>query len=130
MTAQPYWDLAGLDQLYLEDSYVLGIEEEAGTVRFQMEFVLREGHPAFQPPGPDQQYCYRRGELTFVGANDIVWQERREVVSWDARGEHDLGNIDALYLENGWYRAEGDWGSIKLHADRVEVNILSSEASP
>jgi len=129
MTAQPYWELSGLEQVYLEDSYVLSIEEDADTVRFRMEFVLREEHPAFEPPEPEARYCYRRGELTFVGARDIIWQERREVVSWDARGEHDLGNIDTLTLDGGWYMAEGDWGRIKLHADRVEARVLPRDGA-
>ena len=116
-----YWDWAGLGEVYLEDSFVLDIEESAGELRFRMEIVLREGHPAFKDPPALEQYCFAPGTLVFHGTKDILWSERNEVKSVDAAGESDLGNIDQLYLEEGRYHLKGDWGVVMLSAEAVEL---------
>lgn len=116
-----YWDWAGFGEVYLEDSFVLDIEESAGELRFRMEVVLREGHPAFKDPPPHEQYCFAPGTLAFRGAKDILWSERNEVKSVDASGESDLGNIDQLYLEKGRYHLSGDWGRLALYSEGVEL---------
>ena len=118
-----YWDWPVLQEIYLEDSYVLGIRETPGQLTFQMEFVLRHGHPRYRPPRADEQYCYERGELTFRGARDAHWLERNEVRSIDATGESDLGNIDVLQCANGRFEASGDWGHVDLIADDVTVEL-------
>ncbi len=122
---QPYWEIPGLQEIYLEDSYVLGIREDGHELAFDMEFVLREGHALFEAPGPERQYCYRRGSLIFRGVEATKWIERRSVASWDASGEQDLGNIDSLINESGWFKLEGDWGSVHLRAARVEAALDS-----
>ncbi len=61
----PYWRLGGLEDVYLEDSWVLDIVARPGTVRFDMDFVLRESHGSYHAPTPGEQYCYKRGRLLF-----------------------------------------------------------------
>ena len=57
----------------------------------------------------------------FVGASDVEWQERREVRSWDAAGERDMGNVDALYRAGDWLMMQGDWGRVQLRARAICV---------
>lgn len=118
-----YGNWPALSELYLEDSYVLEILESPSCLIFQMEFVLREGHPKYRAPKQDEQYCYERGKLIFQGIRALRWLERTEVLSFDAKGEHDLGNIDQLYQENGWYMASGDWGEVTFMAQNIEVEM-------
>lgn len=122
---QPYWEMPGLQEIYLEDSYVLGIRAEGHELTFDMEFVLREGHTLYEVPGPERQYCYRRGRLIFRDVEATKWIERREVASRDLNGDRDLGNIDSLVNESGWFKLEGDWGNVHLRAARVEAALDS-----
>jgi hypothetical protein len=119
----PYWQLDGLDGIYLEDSYVLSIEESPSEVIFRMEFVLRESHPAYRAPQAGEQYCYRRGALTFRDLRDVQWTSRKAAVTTDAMGEVDLGNIDALSRNGTRYSIEGDWGRAVIDADSVTASL-------
>lgn len=112
-----------LEHFYLEDSYVLEIVERLTDLVFRMEFVLREGHPRYRPPAESYQYCYARGQLTFRGTADIRWSERRDVTSFDATGEPDLGNMDLLYRESGRFVASGDWGQVSFVAADIVVTL-------
>lgn len=124
MPHRAYWEHAALEQIYLEDSYVFGIEECAGELVFEMEFVLRGEHPLYEPPKPSDQYCFRKGRLVFHDVKEVKWLERRDVGSWDATGQRDFGNIDALHQDDhGWFQLEGDWGKVDVRAEGVEVRF-------
>ncbi len=123
--AQAYWDLPQLAGIYLEDSFVLGLQEVDDVLAFEMEFVLTPEHPDYRPAQPNQQHCYARGELRFVRPRMVDWIRRTLCTSTDATGEVDFGAIDALTLEAGRYRLEGDWGEVQLNADTVEVRLTT-----
>lgn len=118
-----YSSWTALRDLYLEDSYVLEIIEDPPDLSFQMEFVLREGHPEYQAPRPNEPYCYRRGTLIFRDLSELRWLARNDVLSFDATGERDLGNIDQLYCEDGYYTASGDWGRVTFRAQQVLIKM-------
>lgn len=124
MTSQrQYWERLELEQIYLEDSYVLSIEQSTNVFEFKMELVLRENHPLYEAPTPDEQYCYRQGTLTFRDVTEVRWLERRNAISMDARGQADMGNIDALYEEAGWFKLQGDWGKVQIRAGGLDVQF-------
>jgi hypothetical protein len=121
--AHSYWELPGLDQIYLEDSYVLAIHQDDTRVSFDMELVLREGHPLYRRPDPSSMYCYRRGRLVLDGGRDLRWLEKRDVQSWDARGEEDLGNVDIFYREGDVFTLQGDWGKVQVTGAEVKIEF-------
>ena len=60
---QPYTGIDGLQDIVLEESYVLGITATPGQLVFTMDFVLTRDHPLFRPFNPAETYeCFRRGE--------------------------------------------------------------------
>lgn len=119
----PYHEIAGLEGVYLEDSYVLGITEKADEISFQVEFVLTEQHPAYRPPLENEQHCYRRGSLTFHGVRDVRWARLSMRPSVEPNGDIDYGNIDAFAERDGIFRLEGEWGELSLSADTVTVSL-------
>lgn len=118
-----YSKLPGFDHLYLEDSYVLAILDEAAEVRFEMEFVLTEQHPDFRPPRSGEQYCYRRGTMRFPKVAEVTKFLRQDVRSQDATGEADMGNIDSFAWCGGQYRLEGDWGRLDIRCGKPTVCV-------
>lgn len=126
--ASDYWTLGNLSHLYLEDSYVLGIQESPGRLVFRMEFVLQETHPEYEVPGPEVQYCYRRGELVFESVSDISWSRRGSVPAVDATGEIDLGNIDALLNKEGRFRLFGDWSDVRVRSAAPHIRLTSKRS--
>lgn len=124
-----YSEWSTLEHFYLEDSYVLEVVERPSELAFRMEFVLREGHPRYRSPADTHQYCYAHGVLKFEGTTDVKWSDRRDVTSFDATGEQDLGNIDLLYRENGGFVASGEWGQVRFAAKDVVVTLEGTSAA-
>jgi hypothetical protein len=113
----PYGELPGFAEVYLEDSWVLAVRATPARIEFDMEFVLREGHPLYEPPSSGEQYCYHRGRLTIDNVKSLNWTDQGSPPAVDASGELDFGNIDALFVGGGQVRAEGLWGSMVAWTD-------------
>lgn len=118
-----YQNFPGFDQVYLEDSFVLGIETTQHSAELMLEVVLRERHPLYQHPKAGEQYSYRRGSIRFPGAVDVRWIRASIRPSVDAAGDVDFGNIDALYRESGKYGILGDWGELAIVSDAPEIEF-------
>lgn len=122
-----YEHLPGFAEIYLEDSYVLGLEVAKEDVTFRVEVVLREGHPDYQAPKPGEQYCYRLGVLRFAGLKEVQWIRRAMRPSADATGSTDLGNIDELVEESpGHFRIAGDWGELTVDSQPPVLSLTAA----
>jgi hypothetical protein len=119
-----YSVLPGLDGVYLEDSFVLGIGETSDELVFDLDAVLTPSHPSYAPPHPGDQYCYRRGALLFR-TDKISWLGRSQTRFHDESGEEDLGNIDIFTAEGDHYYLEGDWGSVELESSERPRFLLT-----
>lgn len=110
-----YSTLPGFGGVYLEDSFVMSIDEQPHQFSFELEAVLRPEHPNYHPPLPGEQFCYANARLFFGDVTDVEWLTRSDSRFTDASGEEDLGNIDSLVVENSdQYLAEGDWGRVRI----------------
>jgi hypothetical protein len=118
-----YYELEEFRHLYLEDSYVLGLDEGDRSLSLRMEFVLRESHPTYRPPPADRQYCYRKGTITFANVRQKNWIEKTFALSRDASGEVDYGNIDTFTYEGDWSKLQGDWGEVHIQSDCPTVEL-------
>ncbi len=118
-----YFDIAGFEHVYLEDSFVLSIEESDDQVIFIVELVLTEGHPLFSKPRDDEQYCYRKGKIKFMSCRSINWHSRSNMQSVDKNDEVDLGNIDSFIKNSSKCSLAGDWGEIEIMSDSVTVEL-------
>lgn len=123
-TGQPYSALPGLENVYLEDSYVLAIVEQGGVLRFDLDLVLTESHPDYRPPLPAEQYCFRRAALEFRDYVKVEWVTRSDATYTDATGETDRGNIDSLRLTAGRYDVQGDWGHVRVTGGILALTVL------
>lgn len=120
-----YWELRGFEHLYLEDSWVLSIEATENSLAFDMDLVLRESHPNYRPPRAGEQYCYRRGFVTFTGVTTLTWTGQGGPPATDANGEQDLGSIDEFEIADNRYTMSGDFGRIQLIAQLPTVEFVA-----
>lgn len=118
---KPYWDLQGFEQLYLEDSYVWGVEETSEAFILRMLLVLREGHAEWRPPLPNQQYCYRDGQIRFEHPTDVDWVERTFEATTNLDGSVDYGNVHAIEADGQMFRIYADFGQVRLRAEGVKA---------
>jgi len=111
-----YADYTDLANVYLEDSFVLAIDEKPGALSFKLEVALTPGHPLYHQPRPDEQHCYVDAMLTIGEVARIEWVTRSSRTSRDATGEEDLGNIDSLRQLDDHYEITGDWGHVRVYS--------------
>ncbi|MFJ3450249.1 hypothetical protein ACIPM0_18820 [Pseudomonas sichuanensis] len=116
-----YYEISSLSNIYLEDSYVLSIHEEAGALSFELEAVLAKSHPQYEEPKKGEQYCYRKVLLRFFGVSSIEWLDRRAIGFEDSGGDLDYGNIDSFVGDDGAYILSGDWGKVIIRGGAVEA---------
>ncbi|MCS3840300.1 hypothetical protein HNR03_004924 [Pseudomonas sp. JAI111] len=118
-----YDELACLTEIYLEDSYVLAIEEGQSTLVFNMDLVLLESHPFYKKPSAGEHYCYQRADILFRETECVSWQKRSDLVSVDEDGEVDFGNIDTFVADGRNYMLSGDWGAVSVTCDALMVKF-------
>ncbi|MGQ7816221.1 hypothetical protein [Metapseudomonas furukawaii] len=114
-----YHEIEALKEVYLEDSYVLEIEETIDKLIFRLEAVLTEKNPFFTPPNPEEQYCYKIATLEFHGAHFIRWIKKSKNINTDSAKETDLGNIDTFTIENRLCTLSGDWGVVEVDCENI-----------
>ena len=121
----PYTGIDGLEDIVLEESYVLAITATPGRLVFKVDFVLTPDHPLFRPYNAVETFaCFRRGELRFQAVTASQWSDQGKPPARDATGEIDYGHIDYFEWKPGCYRLEGDFGFIEINGgDDVQVTI-------
>ncbi|MFY4257085.1 hypothetical protein ACOTCG_05780 [Achromobacter xylosoxidans] len=116
-----YSEISVLSNFYLEDSYVLSINETAESLIFEIEAVLMKSHPKYEEPKKGEQYCYHNIFLQFFCVTSIEWIDRRYLPFEDSAGERDYGNIDSFIADSGSYILSGDWGTVIVRGGEVDA---------
>jgi hypothetical protein len=96
---QKHSNLPNFEKLYLEDSYVIEITNKKSEIIFLIDLVLNEQLSQYPCPLPNEQHCYKRGEIRFLNVSRIIEFTRTNIVFTDANHEADMGNIDS-FLSN------------------------------
>lgn len=119
------WD--NFKHLYLEDSYVLEINETEDQISFTLEIVLTEKHPFYKPPNVGEQYCYRNGKIIFQNLISVKWLNKNMQSFFDANESRDYGNIDLFVLIPDGYHLMGDWGDVLINSSPPKVVWLNDD---
>ncbi len=116
-----YYEWDNFKNIYLEDSFVLGVEESDCQVSFAIDMVLTEEHPMYSSPHKDEQYCYKSGKILFQKVKLVRWLSRNMRPFTDVDGRDDYGNIDLFELFSEMYHLSGDWGEVVIVSNHPEV---------
>ncbi len=118
-----YYEFAGFEQIYLEDSYILDLKITPLILLIYMEIVLTENHFLYRKPLPNEHYCCRKAQITFSNVESVVWTEKIKGSYRDATGEIDFGNIDTFVLTNGIYKITGDLGNLEIISEMPKLEF-------
>jgi hypothetical protein len=118
-----YDEIEEFNGYFLEESYVLSINAQPGTVVFRLNFALTTRHANYFEPLPGEQFCYVNGTLIFSGVSSLTWDRQGSPPAVDATGEVDYGNIDTFSLEASTYQLSGDWGLMRLQAENARMTV-------
>lgn len=117
-----YFEIEGLRNIYLEDSYVIDIKETESCIIFYMVFVLKPAHSCYSEPLSNEQYCYKNGAIEFIDCSSINWISRTKQAFIDRNKNVDQGNIDTFIRKGAINYLEGDWGVVEF--TNSERNIV------
>ena len=113
-----------LDQVHLEDSWVVSVRPVPAGLVFELDAVMTERHPAYRDPLPGERYDHRRLELQVVGVRAVV-ELSGAPPGVDANGELDHGNIDVWRVEDdGWSHLDGSWGTARVLSAQPVLRFL------
>jgi len=115
--------LQTLDQVYLEDSYLLGLVAEGRQLQFRILFALTGEHPSYQPPLPHEQHCYRRGDVI---ADDVTILSQRggawPHIGSDPDGTFDFGSVEFRAMDGG-YLFVSEWLELEFKATSLRIEL-------
>ncbi|SEF14331.1 hypothetical protein [Jiangella alba] len=124
MTPHSYAAFPSLHDVYLEDSWVLGVFPAEHEVTFRIEAVLTAAHPHYQPPKPGEQYCYALADLQIRSTAPIDHQLSGARPAVDRSGTSDLGNIDTFRPTGpSTWELRGDWGAVTVQHPHVDLAL-------
>ncbi|WP_447928949.1 hypothetical protein [Vreelandella sp. EE27] len=124
-----YYEWEEFKYIYLEDSFVLRIEEAKNEISFTIDVVLTSEHPMYTSPKKNEQYSYKNGKLVFQGLKSIKWLDRSRQSFTDADGIEDYGNIDSFELSSeGCYHLKGDWGEVVIDSNFPKLHLGNLDA--
>jgi hypothetical protein len=130
MSKHTYADIPGLSDVFLEDSFVLGLEETDNELRFQLDLILLRGHPLYRTPRPNEQYCFRRAQLRFPAVRRATWHERTFVPYTDATNTVDYGNIYDFHAIDAVYHLSGAWGNVEIESAPPVLEFPPEASNP
>lgn len=120
-----YSDSIKFKNIYLEDSFVLSIEETKRCLSFVVEVVLNEGHALYTQPRKDENYCYKKAIIVFRELKRVEWLVKQDNVYVDKNDSHDYGNIDNFMLGQNRYYLVGDWGEVMIYSAAPTLDWFS-----
>lgn len=119
-----YYEWKGFENLYFEDSFVLGIEELHNKLILNVEAVLLEKHPLYTPPNPNEHHSYTKIRIIFSGLKNINWTDKNMGPTIDPDGSLDYGNIDVFEKTSDGYYLEGSFGTMIIESDPPTLEYL------
>jgi len=113
------------DGVMIQDTWVLGWHHEPGRLVFDVEASLWPGHPDYEPPRPGEWTCYKPAQLVFDGVQAVEGLLETAVAprGTDADGSQDFGSLSELKAEPGGYVIAGDFGTVRIKADSIKLEI-------
>lgn len=121
-----YYERDELEFVYLEDSFVLGVEILPKSVEVGLDVVLREGHPSYAEPREGEQYCFHQGVLRFDEVSQVSLQMPAGLPAIDATGEIDYGGIDHYEIDGSVHHIVGEIGTLIVHCNQFSLKLIET----
>ena len=116
-----------LRDLWLQDSFVMAIIQDAGALRFDLVAHVREGAPAHRPVREGEWACYRRASVAVLGARRIDWRSLSLRPSVDADGSADLGAFHAWRTEGDAHDISGSFGHVIVEGGEISLSFAPED---
>ncbi len=108
--------------VYLEDSYLLGVEVTGRKLSLTVLFAIMSDHPTYAPPNPGERHCYRTGTIEWQDVS-ILYSKGIPIVfaTTDPDGSLDLGSV-TYNKRDGIDHVIADWFELRFTSGGMTVN--------
>lgn len=112
----------GLD---LNDSFVLDWSHESDRLSFELEVSIWPESAYYVEPKAGEYTCYRKATLVFKNVKAVTGLKAKDavIISTDASGSVDYGNIDSFIVLKDGFELEGDIGCIRVSGGELRFEI-------
>ena len=121
--------IEAIEDILLEDTFVLSWDRSADFLAFQVLASLLQSHPTASPPASGEWACYKRGVLRFSGVTSVYGLQPQDSVAptTDPDGSVDYGTIDSLaQVGPGVYCIAGEFGVVTVAAREVSLVLAAA----
>jgi hypothetical protein len=110
----------------LSQSYILSWHLEAGSLVADVDVYLTPEHPFYEKPRPAEKHCIRAAVIEFPYCEAIAADGQQNAATLqDAVAELKSGRIDALRARDGEYEVRGEFGTVRILAERPLLRLKS-----
>jgi hypothetical protein len=129
-STHPYYEIHGFGGLGPEDSWAMGIQEDASEIIVGGDFALCLSHLSFAPPLPNDANSCKRGHLRFREPSSVAWLRSSRTPNYDSTGQADFGNFDWFYFSGRFVHLQGAWGELEVISMPLTVDYLEKKDAP
>lgn len=108
----------------LSQSYVLSWHLEGDSLVADIDIHLTSEHPFYEKPRPAEKHCIRPAYLEFPYCDEIARDGQKDVAQLSDTVEllkH--GRIDELRARDGEYEIRGEFGTVRITAERPILRL-------
>lgn len=110
----------------LSQSYVLSWHLEADSLVADIDVYLTPEHPFYEKPRPAEKHCIRPAIIEFPYCDQIAADGQQNGSSLSDTVESlQSGRIDALRARDGEYEIRGEFGTVRILAERPLLRLKS-----
>lgn len=118
--------MLSLDDVYLQDSWILSIDVTPESINILVDFVVVADGPHYTQPKPNEYYCYRRAVMSFSNWQHLYWYRGKSCPGSDVNNEIDYGGFDGFTTVNSHYLLRGDFGDMSFDSGKVSIIVDES----
>ncbi|MGB5165210.1 MAG: hypothetical protein WBN09_12400 [Woeseiaceae bacterium] len=110
----------------LAQSYVLSWHLEADSLVADIDVHLTPEHPFYEKPRPAEKHCIRPAVIEFPYCDQIAEDGQQKAASLsEAVAALRNGRIEELRARDGEYEIRGEFGTVRVLAERPLLRLKS-----
>ena len=109
----------------LSQSYVLSWHLEGDSLVADIDVHLTPEHPFYEKPRPAEKHCIRPAYIEFPYCDEIAKEGQHAETLSDTVDLLKHGRIDELRARDGEYKIRGEFGTVRIIAERPILRLKS-----
>ena len=117
--------LDSMEGIDFQDSFVLDWTLSDAELLFYIEASIWPNSKHYSKPQTTEHTCYKTASIKFVNFESVIGLKDKSdvIISRDANGDIDFGNVDSLLKTRDGFSIVGDFGDVSVIGGEVVFTI-------